>query len=409
MSFWVLTEEKSFVYTDIVKKISKYLGKVFISLLCFFLLALSFDTTALAAADPIVGNEVIDAENATLTRTGAGTAGNPYKLQLNLGNANTWTTAQTFNANTIFPGSGIWNTSGNVGVGTASPLEKVHVIGNILSSGNVTAGNITASGTILSSGNIGIGGTGAVYRINGSTVLSSTTLGSGVVNSSLTSVGALSGGSIGTGFGVINTGADNITTSGTIGTLNTTTFAGAGFSGTTGTFSSSGNAVTLSGTGANINFSGSGTGQIVTNNQHLKLMPGSGNIGIGGSVPGEKFDVYGGNGRVESGFNWLTTSDVRYKKNITTLEDALGKTLNLRGVRYDLFDETNVVPGQGKQIGFIAQELEKEYPELVYADNSGKKSVAYDKMTAILLEAIKQQQKQILQLQEEVNKLKSQN
>ncbi|MFA7468443.1 MAG: hypothetical protein WCY82_09280, partial [Desulfotomaculaceae bacterium] len=68
---------------------------------------------------------VNDATNATLTRTGSG----PYTLGLNLANANTWTGAQTFSANTNFPGSGIWNTSGDVGIGTTSPSGKLHIAG----------------------------------------------------------------------------------------------------------------------------------------------------------------------------------------------------------------------------------------------------------------------------------------
>ncbi len=57
---------------------------------------------------------------------------------LNLGNANSWSGAQTFGANTYFPGSGIWNTSGNVGIGTASPLAALDVRG-ISSTGPVAS------------------------------------------------------------------------------------------------------------------------------------------------------------------------------------------------------------------------------------------------------------------------------
>lgn len=46
---------------------------------------------------------------------------------LNLANANTWTGAQTFNANSNFPGSGIWNTSGHVGIGITNPSARLHV------------------------------------------------------------------------------------------------------------------------------------------------------------------------------------------------------------------------------------------------------------------------------------------
>ena len=48
--------------------------------------------------DGVIGNEVTNATNGTLTRSGSGTGGSPYTLGLNLGNANTWTATQTFNA-----------------------------------------------------------------------------------------------------------------------------------------------------------------------------------------------------------------------------------------------------------------------------------------------------------------------
>lgn len=46
--------------------------------------------------DGVVGNEVTNATNSTLTRSGSGTSGDPYTLKLNLANANTWTATQTF-------------------------------------------------------------------------------------------------------------------------------------------------------------------------------------------------------------------------------------------------------------------------------------------------------------------------
>lgn len=58
-------------------------------------------------------------------------------------------------------------------------------------------------------------------------------------------------------------------------------------------------------------------------------------------------------------------------------------------------------------MGLIAQDVEKQFPELVATDENGMKSVAYSNMVAPLIEAVKEQQKQIEALEEEVRILKS--
>ena len=93
-------------------------------------------------------------------------------------------------------------------------------------------------------------------------------------------------------------------------------------------------------------------------------------------------------------------SDGRYKSNITQLSNMLTSVLALRGVTYNW--ETEEFPNKAftedLQIGFIAQELEKIFPELVYTDKNGYKAVDYSKFTPILLEAIKEQQNLIEEL-----------
>lgn len=105
--------------------------------------------------------------------------------------------------------------------------------------------------------------------------------------------------------------------------------------------------------------------------------------------------------------NITAPSDIRFKKNIQTINNSLNKVLNIRGVYYDW--RVNEYPDRGfsgkKQVGVIAQEVEKVLPELVITDNDGYKSVAYDKLTAVLIEAVKEQQKQIEELKVENQKL----
>jgi len=131
-----------------------------------------------------------------------------------------------------------------------------------------------------------------------------------------------------------------------------------------------------------------------------------GYVGIGNTTPGQKLDITAGNGRVEPGYSWLTSSDKRLKKNISTLESPLSNLKKLRGVRYDLNEDNNIVPDRGKHIGFIAQELEEVYSELVSTDDKGYKSVAYDKIGAVLVEAVKELDQKT---NEEIERLRKEN
>lgn len=71
--------------------------------------------------DMILGNEVTNATNTTLMRSGEGTNVSPFTLSLNTGNANVWTASQTFSMNTYFPGTSVWTSTGKLGIGTTNP------------------------------------------------------------------------------------------------------------------------------------------------------------------------------------------------------------------------------------------------------------------------------------------------
>ena len=77
-----------------------------------------------------------------------------------------------------------------------------------------------------------------------------------------------------------------------------------------------------------------------------------------------------------------------------------------------MYEEIFVSPfsfSKDEQIGFIAQEIEKIYPQVVLTDKNGYKSIDYSKLTPILVEAIKEQQKIIQELQAENAQIKAEN
>ncbi|MBN1349709.1 tail fiber domain-containing protein [candidate division KSB1 bacterium] len=102
-----------------------------------------------------------------------------------------------------------------------------------------------------------------------------------------------------------------------------------------------------------------------------------------------------------------TSSDQKFKKNVEPVENALSKLEQIEGVSFDW--KTDEYPSyefsEGKHYGFIAQEIEKVFPDMVKTDENGEKAVSYVEMIPILVEALKQQQKMIEQLQTQVNQL----
>jgi hypothetical protein len=90
------------------------------------------------------------------------------------------------------------------------------------------------------------------------------------------------------------------------------------------------------------------------------------------------------------------SSDERIKTNIKTIENALEKTLLLRGVEYNDF---RIDPDK-KHIGLIAQEVELIIPEVVGEGEMDKiKYISYGPMVGLLIEAIKQLNNKVINLE----------
>ncbi len=98
----------------------------------------------------------------------------------------------------------------------------------------------------------------------------------------------------------------------------------------------------------------------------------------------------GGQGQANA---WITYSSRRWKENVTPIEGALDKVSKLQGVYYDWKDEQ----GGKHDIGFIAEDAGKVVPELVSWDAVGENALGMDyaRVNALLVEAIKEQQKEL--------------
>ena len=90
------------------------------------------------------------------------------------------------------------------------------------------------------------------------------------------------------------------------------------------------------------------------------------------------------------------SSDERLKENIINLDGSLSKVLKLRGTRFDWREGNDEIhPHEGNDIGFIAQEVKEIIPEVVGEMHGGYYGVQYDKLTPILVEAIKELSKKV--------------
>jgi hypothetical protein len=94
------------------------------------------------------------------------------------------------------------------------------------------------------------------------------------------------------------------------------------------------------------------------------------------------------------------SSDERLKDNITPIENPLAKVLSISGNTFDWNDKSSHT---GKDIGVIAQEIEKVLPEIVTTRENGFKAVQYEKITPLLIEAIKELSHKVDDLQQKLN------
>jgi len=347
--------------------------------------------------------------------------------------ANGGTGTNTLTANRILLGSGssaviaqsdlVWDnasTPKRLGIGTTPSSEAslaLHVNGNVRATTFIGSGaSITALPASVITGTLGMsqGGIGTTsFTANKLLIGNGTDIISAPTNLHWD----------GTNFG-IGTAAPTAKLH-VAGTIEGTTFTGSG-SGLTGVRASqlTGEvAVANGGTGTNTLTQskllvGSGTGSILTpSDLHWSgtVAVPAGNLGIGTASPTQKLHVNGktyissslgvgatpsdtaGDIRATNDITAFYSSDRRLKNNIIPIPDALSKVRSISGVSFDWCEDYIQRNGgedgyfvRRHDVGVIAQELEAVMPEVVADRADGFKAVKYDRIVALLIEAVKE-------------------
>lgn len=327
-----------------------------------------------------------------------------YKLRGNMltggGGDTLWTAA----------GANIYNTNlaGNVGVGTTNPTNALHVystvgakgisldgttdpgiqfytsgvnrgaIGMPTTAGNWAGGSAigdvvmrTSGGKLLFDTNNGIGTPAiSVLGANGNVGIGTTApLARLEVSGGINLTGATSGASYGVALSTTTQNFDYTNASGTY-KVNHYGMTVAPFPGSAATYLSGYGELALFTLGAN----------------RLHITNG-GNVGIGTAAPAYKLDV-NGTARINGVVH--PVSDIRLKEKIEPVTHALAAVKKMRGVSYEWKDKSN--GRDGRDLGLIAQEVEKIVPDLVRTANDKQhmKSMNYDGFTALFVEAFKE-------------------
>jgi len=136
----------------------------------------------------------------------------------------------------------------------------------------------------------------------------------------------------------------------------------------------------------------------------------SGSVAISGSLAVGNVTPSATNGRIDAANDVVafSTSDKRFKNNIKPIINPIEKIRKISGVEFDWIPNQELHGYEGHDVGVIAQEIQEVLPELVTQRNSGYLAVKYDKIVALLIEGIKEQQLQIESLEKEIQELKKQ-
>src|SRR3989338_8552367 len=355
---------------------------------------------------------------------------------------------------------------GSVGVNTTNPTQTLTVIGNTNISGSllveVTGGGAAEIGhpSNTASGNFAVAlGFNAIASGNGSTAMGNRTIANGTESTAMgfsttasglrsTAMGynttASGAGSTAMGFSTTASGdlstamGDNTTASGAPSTtMGASTTASGAWSTAMGSGSiasgqasmAMGESTNASGTrsiamgyltvasgttsiamGQAINVSGDNSVGINLDSNRKNVSAANVMVIMGGSVginitAAETFFRFESKLIKPGGGTWTAPSDIRLKKNVHPIPNALNKMLQLKGVTYEWKDPQQR-PG-GTQMGMIAQEVEQFFPQWVGEDNRGYKTLTFRGFEALTAASFKEQQQIIEQQQKEIISLRN--
>lgn len=274
---------------------------------------------------------------------------------------------------------------GNVGIGTTSPSEKLEVVGDIKVNDSLNPNIRFARGASYW---WDIGHTASDFQLESAT--------GGVI------MHLNYNGNVGIGT---TAPAEKLDVSGNInatGTMECTKFvanANSGFE-----FSIEGdNQFNMIQTAANrsmffVTAAGSGSINFGTNNTNSRVsitstgaLKSTISLAVGAITPSTTV------GRIDAANDIVafSTSDIRLKDNIKSIDKALDKVNSIQGIEFDWIEKEEVHGNSGHDIGVIAQEIEKILPDVVTTRDNGYKAVKYEKIVPLLIEAIKDLSKQV--------------
>lgn len=276
------------------------------------------------------------------------------------------------------------SSSGNVGIGTTNPTERLYMVGNSYEKVILESTSSSGFAEIRSKTTGGVNDYLTLYKGGPST--SGTTAGIPLANLSRVAAGAQAGAlmlQVITNnpmyFVTNNIERMRITSNGFIG-IRTNPTADIELVQSDGTSSGTG--------GMRFTISGGSNWKILHTGAHFSFAENGTRLAY-----------------IESGTgNYVQPSDLNLKKNIETIEGTLDRVLRLNPVKFNYINQNNSAT---KIPGLIAQEVEQIFPELVRTDEEGEKGLAYDNFIVLVIKAIQEQQQIIEELQKEIQELKA--